>query len=105
MYEWLQSFVQWLGDRFDGLERVFSGEVLWSYVLTELVPQLPESDHGLQELTDQAVYGISVLGRWISLADYFYNLPVLLATLGVIALVESGLLVVRLWRLVRSFIT
>lgn len=69
-----------------------------------IVPLLPDPVN-IESVTGPFFSGISSLAVYFQILDYFVNMPMFGFILAVILLVESGLLVVRMWRFIRSFIT
>lgn len=102
MFDWLQQIVDWLGGWFAAIYAALN-PMAWIMSAAETVAQmLPVPSGGVSSFTDAAQQGIDVFGRYIAMADYFVNLPMLLSVVGLMLTIEAGLGVFRVWRAIRS---
>jgi hypothetical protein len=104
MFDWLQGFENWLQQQVDYIVQSINPLTWVLGVLNYVSSLLPDPNPQLRVIVDMAVSAVDGLVGWISLFDFFVNLPVLLVILGIMLAVEVVLLAVRAWRLVRSFV-
>lgn len=100
-----QQFVDWLTAWLKGIRDMLDPVMAINAAAEWIAASLPAPSPGMAEVAGQVSSGIAVIAQYIGFLDYVVNLPFLFVVLGVMLAVESGLLVVRAWRLVRSFLT
>lgn len=105
MFDWLPGFITWLGEQFSSILAALNPINLIISIASSVAAILPAPSPELQLIVDTGVSAVDAVVEWISLLDYFVNLPVLLTVLGIMLAVWVGFGVVRGWRLLRSFIT
>lgn len=103
-FGWWQEFIDWLTGWLDAIRLALdpvNGVVLAAAWVASNLPD-PWID---PVVASQVGTAVNAVAGYVSLLDYFINLPFLMVVLGVMLAVESGLLFVRAWRLIRSFLT
>jgi hypothetical protein len=103
-YNPFQPLVDWLSARFDELIATLNPVNLVMAMAVYFASWLPEPDPRLADVMNGAVTALSSVIKFISLADYVVNLPVLLIVVSIILVAESVFNIIRAWRLVRSFV-
>lgn len=112
-------FSQWIGSLIENLQRALDAALAWLQSIAQgldplffvpamtsfVVSFLPLPDPRMEVLLTQLDGVFQASLPYIRPIDYFLNLPVLLIVIGVFFSVETLVLAIRAWRLVRSFIT
>lgn len=101
----LQGIIDFLSKQFDALLAALNPLLVIISLAEYFASFLPLPDERMAVIAADALAAIDSVVRFIGLADYVINLPVLLVVVGIILVFETGLQVIRAWRLVRSFIT
>lgn len=104
LIEWLDSalgsVINALYSILDALNpiNVVQGAIIW------IEPLLPPAVD-IRSVTGPFISALEYLQVYLQALDYFVNMPMFMFVISIILGIESGLLVVRLWRFLRSFIT
>lgn len=107
-WQWLQDFWDWLGQRFDGIERALNAlnpEYFVVFALEKLGATLPYSEHAIKYALDDMRAFLVYFYNYIGMLDYFIHLPNFFVVLYIIMSGEAMLLLLRGWRVVRSLVT
>lgn len=105
MFDWVNDLLAFLSDRFSAVLASLNPINLIISIASAVAALLPAPNPDLQVVVDGAVAAIDGVVDWISLFDYFINLPVFLVVLGICLAIETALTVPRVWRFIRSFVT
>lgn len=105
MFNWFQDFWNWLDLQVQAVLDALNVLKLVISIAEFVAGYLPAPDPRLEGLMVDMVAAVVTVTKYIRLFDYFVNMPVLLVVLGIILAVETVLLVLRSWRVIRSFIT
>lgn len=108
MPQWLTDMVNavlaWFATQFHAVLDSLNPVLLVNSVAASVAAQLPAPSAGLADAISTATVALSAFLDYISFIDYFVDLPLLVSLVAIILTIESALALVRVWRLVRSFI-
>lgn len=101
----IQGIIDFLVNQFDLLRAALNPIIAITNLAAYIASFLPLPDERMALLVADALDAMDSVVRFIGLADYVINLPVLLVVVAIIITIETGLQVFRAWRTLRSFIT
>jgi hypothetical protein len=101
----LQGIIDFLVEQFDLLKAALNPLLVIISMAEYIASFLPLPDERMVGIVADALAAVDSIVRFIGLADYVINLPVLLVVVGIILTIETGLQLFRAWRMLRSFIT
>jgi hypothetical protein len=100
-----QSVIDWLAERWQALMDILNPINIIISVAAYFASFLPEPDPRLSEIVDGAMSALVSVIRFVSLADYFVHLPLLLLAISIILIAELTFNIYRAWRIIRSAVT
>lgn len=104
MFDWIQVLIDWLATAFESLKVDLNPFTIINSIASYVASLLPLPDPQLLVILDQAVAVVGMVSYYISLADYVINLPVWLAVVGIILVIETAINVTRAWKFIRAFV-
>lgn len=105
MFNPWQNVINWLSERLDAILAALNPINAIMAIAGYFASLLPEPDPRLLEIVNSAVSALDTVVKYISLADYVINLPVLLTVVGIILVAEAAFNIYRSWRIIRSAVT
>lgn len=103
-FEWIKNALQFILDALWAIVDAVNPFLMILKVLDMFVSILPEPAD-LTSFYDTYILIFTWLLPSFELINYFVNLPVLATAVGFLLIVESGINVFRMWRMLRSTIT
>lgn len=104
MFDWVQTVLSAILSAIENLKAELN-PFTWINSIAEYVASfLPLPNPDLQVILDTAETAVSLVGFYISLFDFFVNMPVVLVVLGAMLATEIVINVTRAWKFVRAFV-
>lgn len=112
IYEWIKSSLTNIQTAINAAVAAITGVLdslnPWHFIpiwAAWLAGWLPLPYHGTDTIAGGMLEGARLAVKYIGFLDYVINLPALLIVVGIMLLTETALLLLRLWRVVRSLVT
>lgn len=99
-----QPLIDWLSQQFDRLINQLNPINIVMALAGYFASFLPDPDPRVTQIVNDAVSALGTFVKYIGLADYLLNLPVMLIVIGIILAAETLIGLIRAWRLIRSFV-
>lgn len=104
MFDWVQTVLTAILRAIEALKAELN-PFTWINSIAEYVASfLPLPNPDLQVILDTAVAAVSLVSYYISLFDYFVNMPVVLVVIGAMLVTETVINVTRAWKFLRAFV-
>lgn len=105
MFSISQGVIDWFSALWDVLIAALNPINLIVSIASYVASLLPDSNPSLIDVVNGSVAALDTFVRFVGLADYVINLPIFLIVISIVTVAEASFNVIRLWRILRSFVT